>query len=121
MITISLTQALLLYSALILLGAIAVWVYTEADMRRAHRVLGKQYLWRCFFCAYSYLDEEAETLSECPRCGSLNSREDAQVGFVPGRMREAATAVPAEPQPRRNPSQRRRPGARSRGPRKRRR
>lgn len=121
MITISLSQALLLYSAIILLGALAIWVYTQVTMQRVHRTLGRQYLWRCFYCAYSYLDEEAEAVSECPRCHSLNAREDARPAYIAGRHPAQAQPHGTEHRPRRNPSRARRPGARTRGPRKRRR
>ncbi len=121
MITISLSQALLLYSAIVLIGAMVIWVYTQVTMQRAQRVLGRQYLWRCFYCAYSYLDEEAEAVSECPRCHSFNAREDAQPAYAGARNPGKTQDAPAEDRPRRNPSHRRRPGARTRGPRKRRR
>lgn len=121
MITLSLGQALLLYSSVLLAGAAAIWAYTEFSTRRTQRILGKQDLWRCYFCAYSYLDEEAETVSQCPRCQSFNAREDAHLGYAGGPAPALeSTPEDSEARPRRNPSHRHRPGAKKRGPRRRR-
>lgn len=121
MITLSLGQALLLYSSVLLAGAAAIWLYTEFSTRRTQRVLGKQNLWRCYYCAYSYLDEEAESVSACPRCQSFNTREDANLGFAGGPAPVPETAAAdAQERPRRNPSHGHRPRAGKRGPRRRR-
>lgn len=121
MITISLGQAAALYSTILLVAGIALWVYTEMSTQRYHRVLGKQFLWRCFYCAYTYLDIEAETVSRCPRCQSYNTREDALEGYVkPRHARQAAEEPTSEltEEVRRNPSHRKRPTGRHRGPRR---
>lgn len=125
MIELSLTSALVLYSAIILAGAFLVWCYTEANVRRAQRLMTKQDLWRCAYCAFSYLDEEATSYSTCPRCGSIN---DAAQGKARNVILHLPAETPAwfaqhagaeEGMPRRNPSRQKRPGARARGPRKR--
>jgi hypothetical protein len=122
-ITITLTQALGLYAAIVGIGALTIWVYTEVASQRTHRTLEQQHLWRCVFCAYTYLDEAAGTLSQCPRCGSYNALEDAHAKFVVpagvGRDIQPEKPEPVPESPRRNPSRRRRAGAR-RGPRRRR-
>jgi len=119
MIEISFTAALGFYGALIVGGAIAIWIYTEISTAQAHKVLGKQNLWRCAYCAFSWLDDAMEPVSKCPRCASLNHAADPSV-------RPAAPAPLPTPEaqgeddsekPRRNPSRRKRPGARTRGPR----
>ena len=123
MIQLSLTQGLAFYSFLLLAGAVVIWLYTEITARRVHHRLEAQYLWRCIYCAYTYLDENAETLSQCPRCGSFNSLTDKHARFIKA---PRATLKPAQQpaatddeSPRRNPSRRKRPGARRRGPRRR--
>ncbi|MBI2435661.1 MAG: hypothetical protein HYV26_22635 [Candidatus Hydrogenedentes bacterium] len=122
MYEISLTTAVVLYSSIVLFGGLGIWLYMETSTHHTYRVLEQQYLWRCVFCTYTYLDEAAERVSRCPRCHSLNSIEDAGVKLVQIRQPAAATLVPAEPgePPRRNPSRQKRPGARRRGPRRRR-
>ncbi len=123
MIEISLSTAIAFYSAIILAGALAVWLYTEIDTQRAQTLSAKQHLWRCTYCAFSYLDNAASGYSECPRCHSISAADDKHAREV----RIAGAQTPPwlsrhEPSdtPRRNPSHRKRPGARSRGPRKRR-
>lgn len=122
MIQITLRNALAFYSATLCLIVFLIWLFTEITVRRPHRVLGKQFLWRCVFCGYSYLDEEAEQLSQCPRCGSFNSTEDKHARVVQDRPPEQG---PDEEQwqeaqkSRRNPSRRKSPHKKRRGPRKR--
>lgn len=122
MIQISLTQAIVLYTAVIGTCALAIWLYTEMRVQFTYHVLEKQHLWRCTFCAYTYLDEAAERLSRCPRCNSFNAIDDSLTREVP------VAPMPAMPHaselglemPRRNPSRRKRPGAKKKGPRRRR-
>lgn len=125
MITIHLTTAIALYSGLLLIGALAVWVYTEMSTQRAYRVLERQSLWRCAYCGFLYLDEGAGAHSECPRCGSINLSAEAQDRAVDrDKARREARSPEPEPEPgespRRNPSRGKRPGAARRGPRRRR-
>jgi hypothetical protein len=119
MIEIELTWALAFYS--IVLGVLigAIWFYTELSVRHPQRQLGKQFLWRCVFCGYSYLDEESHEISECPRCSNLNSRAEKD-GFGQSRPKnEDPSDILAETSTR-NTSKRKRRG-RARGPRSRRR
>jgi hypothetical protein len=76
MIEIQLTTALAVYSLLLAFLGIAIWIYTELSVRRPQQNLGKQFLWRCTFCACTYLDESAQSISQCPRCASFNSPTD---------------------------------------------
>ena len=121
MIQITLAQALMLYSAILGLLALALWVYADLAARLSHRVLAKQSLWRCVFCGYTYLDEGAEKLSKCPRCDSFNSLDDKHAKLVrPKRHAAAKDALPEEAShTRRNPSRGKRTGQRRRGPRRR--
>ena len=118
MIEIGLTQALTVYSGLLGLMIGAIWLYTELSVRRPQRHLGEQFLWRCTFCGCTYLDESAERISECPRCESLNSAEEA----TSWSRTEPPGPVPAESLegPARNTSRRKRHHQRRRGPRRRR-
>jgi hypothetical protein len=115
-IEIELKWALVLYSGI--LGAIGVfiWFYTELSVRRPQQYLGKQFLWRCTFCGYTYLDETGDSLSKCPRCESLVAATDAQARFVPV---DAAAQDNTPRDPGRNTSRRKRHHQRRRGPRRR--
>ncbi|MCC6488944.1 MAG: hypothetical protein IT364_15705 [Candidatus Hydrogenedentes bacterium] len=121
MIALELKWALLLYSSVLALMAIAGWIYTEVTVRRPHRFLGKQYLWRCTYCGYTYLDESGDELSQCPRCESFNSASEEQTRFVPVKTptgKQAERTEERKDEPRRNPSHRKRPHQRRRGPRR---
>jgi len=122
MIPLALTHALALYSAVLGLLIAAIWLYTELTVRRRRRFLTKQFLWRCVFCSYTYLDESAERISRCPRCASLNSVEDKAARFVPAKTPRAKRAQKpaASVQGQRNPSRRKRPHQTRRGPKRRR-
>lgn len=119
MIEISITAAAAFYSLILLVGMLVAWIYTEIHVQRAQIAMARQNVWRCAYCAFSYLDDEAIRLSQCPRCGSINTSEISQEIEMPGAGLETATAEAQLP-PRRNPSHQKRPGARTHGPRRRR-
>jgi len=118
MIQISLTTAVMFYSTLIGLFVLGIWVLTEISARRKYFILEKQFLWRCLFCGYIYLDEEAEKVSRCPRCESYNSTEDRHAKYVTVHHEEEP--VPVADTAARNTSHRKRPHQARRGPRRRR-
>ena len=120
MIEITLTQALALYSGLLLVGVVSIWAYTELRVRRPQRLMGVQFLWRCIYCGCTYLDEQAATLSHCPRCRSFNTRDEG-AATAWSRDPTAAAEAPAPTESHRNTSRRKRPNQRSRGPRRRKR
>lgn len=121
MIQIQLTTALAIYSGIICVGALCIWLYTELATYRRHRALEKQNLWNCAYCRYVYLDELAATVSKCPRCNSLNSVEDKLARYIaPPKSMEELQPVAEGSEPRRNPSRGKRPGGGRRGPRRRR-
>jgi len=118
MISLELKWALVLYTAVLAAIALFIWVYTELTVRRPQRYLGQQFLWRCTFCGFSYLDETNGEMSKCPRCESLIAATDAYARAVP-------VAQHHEPQPNpdletgKNTSRRKRHHQRRRGPRRR--
>ena len=61
MTQISLTHALALYSVLLGVVIAAIWLYTEFTVHRYRGFLEKQYLWRCVYCGYTYLDAVSYT------------------------------------------------------------
>ena len=124
MIQIGLTTALLIYGSIIVIGAVFLYFISELRATQVYRVLEKQFLWRCAFCGFLYLDENAGDLSQCPRCQSFNSGKDAQdkavvhARYTPP-QETAKTPDDDTEDPRRNPSRRKRHGGK-RGPRRRR-
>lgn len=129
MIQIGLTTALLIYGGMLLFGFVLMYVASELRASRMYRVLEKQFLWRCTFCGYLYLDEDAIALSQCPRCTSFNAMDDAQDRAVTSSKQRLGVAGPEAEQdtekaddamPRRNPARKKRHGQSHRGPRRRR-
>ena len=119
MIELELTRALALYSSVLLGMALFIWIYAAVTVHHTQRVLEKQHLWRCTFCGFTYLDEYAREMSQCPRCESFNSWDDPQARFI--RTRHPAQEAQVEPEDSgRNTSKRKRHHQRRRGPRKRR-
>ncbi len=121
MIPLQLTTALAVYSLLIALGAMAIWVYTETTSQRYRRDLGRQHLWKCIYCGYTYLDENAGRMSNCPRCESINvlDKDQPAAALHPAVHQEPPRQVEQSPETRRNTSKRKRPNQRRRGPRRR--
>ncbi len=125
MIQITLTTALFLYGAAIICGVAMLYIVSELRARNVYRILEKQFLWRCAFCGYLYLDEDALSISQCPRCESFNTVGDAQDKAVRvARQRilphDPVTADQSDEEaPRRNPSRKKRRQS-HRGPRRRR-
>ncbi len=123
MIELTLRDALIFYSLVLFVLIAGIWLYTELTVRRYHRFLGKQYLWRCVFCGFVYLDERAERVSKCPRCGSFNSTSDKGAREVRdhdkiARRTDERQDDASQHTTRRNPSRRKRPHQRRRGPRR---
>ncbi|MFP4171825.1 MAG: hypothetical protein ACLFV4_02835 [Candidatus Hydrogenedentota bacterium] len=121
MIPLPLTTALAVYSLLIALGAMVIWIYTETTSQRYRRDLGRQHLWKCLYCGYTYLDENAERMSNCPRCESINVLDENQpaAAMHPAAHHEPSSQPEQPAETRRNTSKRKRPNQRKRGPRRR--
>lgn len=117
MIQIELPTAIAVYSVVLGLLVAGIWIYTEIFVRRPHRYLGKQFLWRCTYCAFIYLDEEAGQVSKCPQCESFNSVGERA---VPAGAQHPTNGVHHEQAKGPNTSRRKRHHQRRRGPRSRR-
>ncbi len=113
MIEISITGAFIIYSFIIALSGIILWGLSEVGTRRIYTAFKNQNVWECKYCAFVYLDTEAEEISQCPRCYSYNVNPS-----ISNTIREEKEEENIEP--RRNPSHKKHPHARHRGPRKRR-
>ncbi|MDX9971544.1 MAG: hypothetical protein RBU21_01000 [FCB group bacterium] len=118
MIPISLTTAILVYSTMLAAIFMVLYLYTEQGARRSERILAQQFRWRCTYCGYTYLDEAAVSISQCPRCQSINNEAEGR----PRELRGHEQPVTEEPdefaETRRNPSRRKRPNQKRRGPRR---
>ena len=115
MIEIEFSTALILYSVMLGLLVSGIWLYTELSVRRPQRRLGQQFVWKCSFCGCTYLDEQAERLSQCPRCENFNTAAEGA---------QSPTGHALEPEPHKDAAQGSSRGKRKhrsrRGPRRRR-
>ncbi len=112
MIEISITEAFVIYSFIIAISGIVLWGLSELGARRIYTEFKSQNVWECNYCAFVYLDTEAEEISLCPRCHSYNV-----VSNIPIQQKQEELQ---NSEPRRNPSHKKHPHARHRGPRRRR-
>ncbi len=126
MIQISLTNAIFVYGAVMVVVFVLLYTTSELRARNVYRVLEKQFLWRCSYCGFLYLDEDSLALSQCPRCESFNAHADAQDRLVSASRERIVALEPEtiqsddEQAPRRNPARRKRTHQTRRGPRRRR-
>ncbi|HOV32824.1 MAG TPA: hypothetical protein PLX23_05620 [Candidatus Hydrogenedens sp.] len=115
MIEISITEAFIFYSFIIAISGVILWGMSEFNTRKIYTVFKNQNVWKCNYCAFVYLDTEAEEISQCPRCYSYN--------VIPSKNKTAQQSENSnglKTEPRRNPSHKKHPHARYRGPRRRR-
>ena len=67
--------------ALYLLPSLAVivffWVRSEAMKKEKELPTSNQYSYLCPICAFVYIDSSKGPYLRCPRCGSLNEKEEA--------------------------------------------
>lgn len=116
MIEISITGAFIVYSFVLAIVAVILWYLSEINVRKIYTAFKEQNVWRCDYCAFVYLDTVAEEVSQCPRCYSYNVAKVKQKEEVTQRE----TLPEDEKEKRRNPSHKKNPHARHRGPRRRR-
>ena len=58
---------------------VIVFFWVKAESRKRQGVLpeSSKFSYRCPICAYIYIDSSKSSYSRCPRCNSLNIREEA--------------------------------------------
>ncbi len=118
MIEISVTWAFIIFSFVILLAIIVLWYLSELNARKIYSFYKEQYVWKCAYCSFVYLDADSEEISQCPRCNSYNvAYQSANNIFEP---KQIVTENSSGEVRRRNPSRKKNPHAKHRGPRKRR-
>jgi len=42
----------------------------------------KNFLWQCSICTYVYVNSRHTNMSQCPRCGSYNEKEEQITGKI---------------------------------------
>jgi predicted Zn-ribbon and HTH transcriptional regulator len=74
MISIDFSLAVAMFSALILAGVLAAWIFARRGKDKDLTVDPK-FIWFCSVCTYTYINTKEERISVCPRCGSYNTKK----------------------------------------------
>lgn len=78
MIRLDISQAIILYIFLSVIGLLLLWIYFEVFRKNKFKHDSKSYIWNCYICHYTYVDSIHDYMSVCPQCGSYNRREEAK-------------------------------------------
>ena len=76
MIKIEFSLAIALYLILTVCLIFVLWMCFEK--KRILRLLPPEnrFFWQCNICTYVYVDSQHSAISQCPRCGSYNKKEE---------------------------------------------
>lgn len=76
MIKIELTLLVALYLIFTVCLILIVWIYFEK--RKILRPLSTDmsFFWQCNICTHVYVDTRHSVISQCPKCGSYNKKEE---------------------------------------------
>jgi len=77
MIKIEFSLMVALYLILTMCIILILWMISEK-----RKILGlfssdRSFFWQCNICTYVYVDSRHSMLSQCPRCGSYNKKEES--------------------------------------------
>ena len=76
MIPMDITMAIFLYQTFSLCSIFILWMLFEHSATFKPTVRDDRSVWHCAICTYTYVDSTHDTISECPRCHSLNRKEN---------------------------------------------
>ena len=76
MIKIEFSLAIGLYLIVTVCLIFILWVISESRKMIHPFSLGKNLFWQCGICTYVYVDSTHIVISQCPRCGSYNKKEE---------------------------------------------
>lgn len=77
MIPMDITTAIFLYLMFSLCSIFILWMFFERSSSFKPRSPdGGRAIWNCAICTYTYVDSTHDTIAECPRCHSLNRKEN---------------------------------------------
>jgi len=76
MIKIEFSLAVALYIIITVCLALAAWLVFEKKEGLKKFPSEKEFFWQCAICTYVYVDSRHSRISQCPRCGSYNNREE---------------------------------------------
>ncbi|MBU4311495.1 MAG: hypothetical protein KJ706_02095 [Candidatus Omnitrophica bacterium] len=76
MIRIDFSLAIGLYIILTVCLVLVLWLVFDKKRSSESFTSEENFFWQCSICTYVYVDSKHNTLSQCPRCGSYNKREE---------------------------------------------
>lgn len=76
MIKIEFSLAIALYLILTVCLILVLWMCMEKKRVLSSFSSEKRFFWQCDICTYLYVDTRHNIISQCPRCGSYNRREE---------------------------------------------
>lgn len=77
MIKIEFSTAVALYLFLTVFIVFVIWLFFENRKIAKPLYSDNRFFWQCNICTYVYVDTMHNTISQCPRCGSYNNKEDS--------------------------------------------
>ncbi|MDP2921612.1 MAG: hypothetical protein Q8O12_04530 [Candidatus Omnitrophota bacterium] len=75
MIKIDFSLAVALY-LILTTGLVFLAIILEGRKAQKQFSSEKNFLWQCSICTYVYVDSMHVNISQCPRCGSYNNKEE---------------------------------------------
>lgn len=81
---ISFSHAIFIYLTVFVLLFLFLWLFAGRKKKKEDFSLLEKRLWRCPVCGGTYVDSKNPEISRCPRCGSLNERQDLEEGGLYG-------------------------------------
>ena len=85
MIKIEFSLAIALYLILTVCSILILWMYLERKRVLESFSSEKRFFWQCDICTYVYVDSKNNIISQCPRCGSYNKKEEIKKEDTYGR------------------------------------
>jgi len=76
MIKLDISQAVFLYLLFSVIGIFILWIFFEERLKFVNFKEEDIYIWQCDICAYTYVDSLNRNISKCPRCDSLNIKNE---------------------------------------------
>ena len=80
MIKMEFSLAVAVYLILTVCLSLILWMYFEKKKTLKSIYSEKRFFWQCDICTYVYVDSMHNILSQCPRCGSYNKKEEERYG-----------------------------------------
>jgi len=79
MIELDISTAVALYLLLTVVCLLLLWLFFDREAKPKQYTSEKKSIWQCEACTYTYVDNQHDVISRCPRCQSYNKREEKKI------------------------------------------